>query len=93
MKRDKSIHAVGYSEVDSPGKTDSMYQVIIPYNKVSNSIMYTEVVKLKLSSSRGLSKMLSHCTPTPCSSNREKYSQPNPKATGESRLWRGENDN
>lgn len=74
----------------SPGKTDSMYQVMTPYRKVSNIIMTADVVMLKPSSSNGLSKKLSHWTPTPCSSNRAKYSQPKPKATGDSRLWKWE---
>ncbi|TNN88424.1 hypothetical protein EYF80_001206 [Liparis tanakae] len=41
-----------------------------------------------LSHYSGLVMMLSHCRPKPCSSYRDRYSVPKPKATGDNKLYR-----
>lgn len=51
-------------------------------------MMMMAVRRLKSSSSSGLDTRFFHWIPTPCSSNRAKYSQPNPNATGDRRLCR-----
>lgn len=47
-----------------------------------------DIRKEKVSFSNGLVWMLSHCSPKPCSSYRERYSVPKPKATWDNKLWR-----
>lgn len=66
-----------------------MYQVRTAYRMESRYIIVMAVRRLKSSSSRGLDTRFIHWIPTPCSSNRAKYSQPNPNATGDSRLCGG----
>lgn len=70
-----------------PGKTLSKYQASTAYSMASSPIMMMEVRKENSSPSNRLVWMLSHCRPRPCSSYRERYSVPKPKATWESKLW------
>ena len=51
--------------------------------------MRMDMRKEKVSFSNGLVWMLSHCRPKPCSSYRERYSVPKPKATWDNKLCRG----
>lgn len=51
--------------------------------------MRMDMRKEKVSFSNGLVWMLFHCRPKPCSSYRERYSVPKPKATWDNKLCKG----